>query len=277
MKDTNSLPLIVIRGAGDLASGLALRLYHAGLRKILFLETENPLAVRRTVAFCEAVHTNTATVEGVQSVLVQNIENLQQYWDDGRMPLFIDKKADCLDKLKANVLVDATLAKKNLGTHKGMAELVIGVGPGFSSAQDGDVHVVIESMRGHTLGRVIGNGAALANTGVPEAVKGYTSERVFWAEFDGIFTTTLDIRSAVKKGDVLGKVSNAEQEQLFTANFDGVVRGILRSGTLVTQRTKLGDVDPRGQVEYCDLVSDKGLSIGGGVLEVVVAKILGNR
>ncbi len=274
MNNINSLPLIVIRGAGDLASGLALRLYRAGLRKILFLEAKSPLAVRRTVSFCEAVYAKTAVVEGVQAVLVQNTDNLEQYWLNGHIPLLIDPQAECLNSLKAQVLIDAILAKKNIGTHKNMAELVIGVGPGFYAGQDGDVHAVIESMRGHMLGRVIVNGSAIANTGVPEAVKGYTSERVFWADFEGTFTTKKDIKDVVKKGDELGRVVNAEQEQIVTAQFDGVVRGVLRSDTPVKQRTKLGDVDPRGHIEYCDLVSDKGLAIGGGVLEIIMAKIL---
>ncbi len=273
MQKLKNLPLIVIRSAGDIASGVALRLYRAGFTKILFLESGNPLAVRRTVAFSEAVYSDTAIVEGVQATLIKNfdnMENLEQHWQKGHIPLLVDPMGNCLSKIHADFLVDAILAKKNLGTHKDMAKMVIGLGPGFTAGDD--VHKVVETMRGHTLGRVINTGKALANTGVPEAVQGYTIERVFWAEFDGLFTTDCEIKDIVKKDDILGKVSNDKQEQIFTAQFDGVVRGILRNNTEVTKRTKLGDVDPRTQVTYCDLVSDKGLAIGGGVLEIILSE-----
>ncbi len=272
MQDISKLPLIVVRGAGDLATGVAVRLYRAGLTKILLLETENPLAVRRTVAFSEAVYGESATVENIQAVLEKKALNLEKHWQAGHIPLLVDPQAASLQALEADVLVDAILAKKNLGTRKDMAKLVIGLGPGFTAGDD--VHVVIETMRGHSLGRVIQRGSALPNTGAPEAVLGYTIERVFWAEEEGIFTTKHNIGDKVKKGDAIGKVVSDYNEQFINAKFDGVIRGLLRNDTPVKKRTKLGDVDPRGEVEFCSLVSDKGLSIGGGVLEAIMPNLL---
>ncbi len=266
------MPLIVLRGAGDLASGVALRLYRAGLTKLLFLETAHPLAVRRTVSFSEAVYAGSSTVEQISAVLVQDCANLETVWATGAIPLLVDPQGHCLATLQADVLVDAILAKKNLGTHKEMASLVIGLGPGFVAGQgaEADVHVVVETMRGHYLGRVIRQGAAMPNTGAPALVQGYSTERVHWAHEAGLFTTTCSIGQVVEKGAEIGQVNG----KAFYANFAGVIRGLLRDNTPVKERTKLGDVDPRCDIEYCDEVSDKGLAIGGGVLEAIVQYML---
>ncbi len=270
-----SLPLIVIRGAGDLASGVAMRLYKSGLRKILFLETEHPLAVRRTVAFSEAVHAGTMCVEGIHAVHVKDIHELEKHWEQGHIPLLIDTQGHCLEALQADVVVDAILAKKNLGTHKGMASLVIGLGPGFSAGHD--VHAVIETMRGHYLSRVIYDGCALPNTGAPAPVQGYSVERVFWAHEAGTFYTERSIGDLVEKGDTLGYLEGPSGKHVFKAVFAGVIRGLLRTETPVKMRTKLGDVDPRADIKYIDEVSDKGLAIGGGVLEAIMAFMVKSR
>ncbi len=263
-----TLPLIVLRGAGDLASGVALRLYRAGLTKIVFLETPKPLAVRRTVSFSEAVYDGSSTVEEVRAELVADVSSLHAVWDKGALPLMVDPEGACLTHLQADILVDAILAKKNIGTHKGMARFVIGLGPGFTAGQGavGDVHAIVETMRGHYLGRVIRQGVAIPNTGAPAPVKGFSVERVHWAQEDGVFTTQCQIGEIVQKGAEIGQVNG---KPLY-ANFTGVIRGLLRDQTPVKQRTKLGDVDPRCDIDYCDEVSDKGLSIGGGVLEAIV-------
>ncbi len=267
MRDV-TLPLIVLRGAGDLASGVALRLYRAGLTRIVFLETPSPLAVRRTVSFSEAVYGGSSTVEGIHVELVTEPSQMQAVWDKGALPLMVDPEGSCLAQLQADVLVDAILAKKNIGTHKGMARFVIGLGPGFTAGQDAtaDVHAVVETMRGHYLGRVIRQGSAIPNTGAPAPVKGFSVERVHWAHEEGIFTTQCHIGEVIQEGAELGQVNGKP----FHANFTGVIRGLLRDNTPVKYRTKLGDVDPRCDIDYCDEVSDKGLSIGGGVLEAIM-------
>ncbi len=267
-----ALPLIVIRGAGDLASGVALRLYNSGLRRILLLEKENPLAVRRTVAFSEAAHAGSMQVEGVQAVRIKHVSEMEQQWADGSIPLLVDPEASCLQDIQADVLVDAILAKKNMGSHQGMASLVIGLGPGFCAGED--VHLVIETMRGHYLGRVIQQGKALPNTGAPAPVQGYSLERVFWAQEDGTFYSNRNIGDIVEKGDELGTFEGASGQHTFKACLPGVIRGLIRSGTTVKKRTKLGDVDPRADIDYIDEVSDKGLAIGGGVLEAILAFLL---
>ena len=256
-------PTIVIRGAGDLATGVALRLYRAGLRKLVMLETANPLAVRRTVAFSECVKLDKMRVEGVTAVHINSSDDVQNAWDAGDIPVLVDPSGATLPALGPDVLVDAIIAKRNLGTNKSMAPLVIGLGPGFTASQD--VHAVIETMRGHHLGRVITAGSPTPNTGVPGMIGGYAIERVCWAENKGIFTTNFDIGDTIKEGEELGRVN----ETSVIAKLDGVIRGLLRNGTPVDVRTKIGDIDPRGAVSYCNEASDKAMAIGGGVLEAI--------
>jgi len=261
-------PTIVIRGAGDLATGVALRLYRAGLRRLVLLETENPLAVRRTVAFSEAVYHGQMTVEGVTAECLRFPERVAGSWAAGRIPVLADPAAETLSILGPEVLVDAIIAKRNLGTTIGLASLVIGLGPGFTAGED--VHKVVETKRGHHLGRVLSVGSAQPNTGVPGNIDGYTLERVYWAETPGVFSTSLQIGDMVCEGDTIGSVDGTP----VVAAISGIVRGLLRDGTPVTKKTKLGDVDPRGLLSYCGEVSDKALSIGGGVLEAIMAHLL---
>jgi len=258
-------PVIAIRGAGDLASGVALRLYRAGFTRLVLLEMDHPLAVRRAVSFCEAVHHCRMTVEGVTARLVPSTDSVADVWATGEIAVLRDPAAMALPALHPEVLIDAIIAKRNLGTQISMAPLVIGLGPGFTAG--GDVHKVVETKRGHHLGRVIASGAAEPNTGVPGNIGGYTIERVYWAEQDGAFTTLLNIGDTICAGDTLGMVNGRP----VLAAISGVVRGLLRSGTPVCKRTKLADVDPRGAASYCDEVSDKALAVGGGVLEAISA------
>jgi xanthine dehydrogenase accessory factor len=258
---------IVIRGAGDLATGVALRLYRAGFRRLIMLEIAHPLAVRRTVAFSEAVSQGRMTVEGVTAVFRKSPESVSDTWSTGAIPILSDPAAETLSELRPEVLIDAIIAKRNLGTNITQAPLVIGLGPGFTAGED--VHLVVETKRGHYLGRVIETGSAAANTGVPGNVGGYTIERVYWAEKQGIFSTFLNIGDMLSAGATIGKVDDVP----VVAAISGVVRGLLRDGTPVTKKTKLADVDPRGTIAYCGEVSDKALSIGGGVLEAISAHL----
>ncbi|SIO28995.1 selenium-dependent molybdenum cofactor biosynthesis protein YqeB [Halodesulfovibrio marinisediminis] len=262
------LPVIAIRGAGDLATGVALRLYRAGFNQLVLLETDNPLAVRRTVCFSDAVYHHSTTVENVTAVRIETPAEVVTTWDAGKIPVLCDPAADCLTCLEPDILVDAIIAKQNIGTNMSMAPLVIGLGPGFTVSKN--VHRIIETKRGHTLGRVLETGSAIPNTGIPGAVQGYTTERVYWAVQDGTFTTEYAISDSIKAGDELGRIGGTP----ILAKISGVIRGLLRNGTIVRKGTKVGDIDPRGDAQHCYTVSDKALAIGGGVLEAVTAFLI---
>jgi xanthine dehydrogenase accessory factor len=255
---------IVIKGAGEMASGVAWRLYMANFKKILMLETAHPLAVRRKVSFCEALHDRSQTVEGVKAKMAGGIEDIHMVWEQGAIAVAADPQWLLLQQVRPEVVVDAILAKKNLGTRMTEADLVIGLGPGFTAGQD--VHMVIETNRGHDLGRILTTGSAQANTGAPGAIAGYTRERVLRAPAAGHFQTTRSIGDLVKAGEVIGTVAG----QKVTSRLDGVLRGLIRSETKVIQGLKIGDVDPRGQEQFCYSISEKARAIGGSVLEAVL-------
>lgn len=255
--------LVVIKGAGDLASGIALRLYNAGLR-IVMTDLPNPLAIRRTVSFCEAIRNGETVVEGIKAVKATNKEEVFEALDSGFIPVLPDPEANIIKAISPDVVVDAILAKRNTGTKISDAGVVIGVGPGFVAGED--CHAVIESMRGHTLGRAIYEGAALPNTNIPGLIGGFAGERVLRAPSDGVFKSVHSIGDVVKFGDVIGYVEGKPM----LSTIDGVLRGLIADGTPVREGLKSGDVDPRGNTEYCTLVSDKALAIAGGVLEAIL-------
>lgn len=255
---------IVIKGAGEMASAVAWRLYMANFKKILMLETANPLAVRREVSFCEALHDGSQSVEGVNAIAAASIEAIHTAWEQGRIAVAADPQWRLLEQVRPQVVVDAILAKKNLGTWMMDAELVIGLGPGFNAAND--VHMVIETNRGHDLGRIITAGSAEANTGVPGAIAGFTEERVLRAPAGGKFKTTRSIGDFVVADEIIGTVAG----QTVSSRINGVLRGLIRSETTVTRGLKIGDVDPRGQKQYCYTISEKARAIGGSVLEAVL-------
>jgi xanthine dehydrogenase accessory factor len=256
--------VIVIKGAGEMASAVAWRLYRANFKKILMLETANPLAVRREVSFCEALYDGSQTVEGVKAIMAGAIKDIHTAWEQGRIAVAADPQWHLLEQVRPKVVVDAILAKKNLGTRMMDAELVIGLGPGFNAGND--VHMVIETNRGHDLGRIITTGSAEANTGVPGAIAGFTEERVLRAPVAGPFKTTKSIGDFVIAGEIIGTVAG----QKVCSSLDGVLRGLIRSETTVTRGLKIGDVDPRGQKQYCFTISEKARAIGGSVLEAVL-------
>jgi xanthine dehydrogenase accessory factor len=263
MTDLRKL-ILVIKGAGEMATAVAWRLYMANLQKILMLETDRPLAVRREVSFCEAVQDGHKTVEGVEAVRVGGLADTHRAWEQGRIAVAPDPRWHLLAGIGPDVVVDAILAKRNLGTRLSEAGLVIGLGPGFSAGQD--VHLVVETNRGHNLGRIISAGQAEPNTGIPGVIGGYAEERVLRAPADGTFTARRSIGDQVSADDVVGFV----QEREVRTQIGGVLRGLIRTGTPVIRGLKIGDVDPRGRKSYCDTISDKARAIGGSVLEAVL-------
>ncbi len=297
--------LIICRGAGDLATGIIHRLHRAGHR-VIALETDYPAAIRRQVSFCEAVYDGSAAVEGVTARLVPALADAEtdtetysgindtpaahivsEKWDSsaieavleaGEVPLLIDPKGESIALLKPDVVVDAIIAKKNLGTTINMAPLVIGVGPGFTAGQD--VHLVIESMRGHNLARIITDGMAQPNTGVPGNIAGFTSERVIHAPAAGYIHDVRKIGDIVQKGDEIARIypdkesyDNALSEYVpVNATITGIIRGLIREGYYFREGFKIADIDPReSEITNCFTISDKARSIAGSVLEAVSA------
>jgi xanthine dehydrogenase accessory factor len=256
--------IVGIKGAGDIATGVAVRLKRSGFSKIFMMEVASPLAVRRTVSFCEAVHVGRAVVEGITAVRASSQEAIGDAWESGQIPVIVDPCWTFVSSIKPRVLVDAILAKQNLGTTLEDAPLVIGLGPGFTAT--GDVHAVVETMRGHDLGRVIYKGSAQPNTGVPGEIGGHTKERVYHAPTTGSFHSDHEIGDRVEAGDVIGDVDG----MAVAAKIDGLLRGLIRQGTVVRKGVKIGDIDPRGRAAHCFTVSDKARAIGGGVLEAIV-------
>ncbi|MBT1076489.1 selenium-dependent molybdenum cofactor biosynthesis protein YqeB [Geobacter grbiciae] len=256
--------VIIMKGAGEMATGVACRLHRSGFRRILMLETPSPLAVRREVSFCEAIHNGRKSVEGIEAVRIENGSALADAWEKGKIPLLADPQGDAVRSMEPDILIDATIAKRNLGIAITDAPLVIALGPGFFAGRD--CHLVIETNRGHNLGRLIACGEAEPNTGIPGNIGGYTRERVLRAPADGHFTTEKMIGDQVSKGDVVGLVGT----HTVTASIDGVLRGLIRPGTPVTAGLKIGDIDPRGDTAYCHTISEKARALGGSVLEAIL-------
>jgi xanthine dehydrogenase accessory factor len=254
---------IGIKGAGEMASAIAWRLHMANIRKIFMMEIPCPLAVRRGVCFCEAVHDGCKTVEGVEAIKADSADHVGGIWKEGKIAVLVDPGWKAREKLHPDVILDAIVAKKNLGTARTDAGLVIGLGPGFVAGSD--VHMVIETNRGHNLGRVIATGSAEPDTGVPGDIGGYTQERVLRAPAGGMFRTPKAIGDLVKTGEVVGEVAGME----IRTRIGGVVRGLIRPGIEVAQGAKLGDIDPRGDRSYCFSISDKARAIAGAALEAV--------
>ena len=255
---------IGIKGAGEMASAVAWRLFCAHIQKIFMMEVEHPLAVRRAVSFCEVVYEGSQKVEDVEAVKVSNPEGIREAWENRKIAVIVDPQWRSLQKLRPDVTVDAILAKKNLGTNLAEAPLVVGLGPGFSAGKD--VHMVIETNRGHNLGRIITTGSAEPNTGIPGSIGGHDVKRVLRAPAKGVFTALRSIGDLVKSGEVIGSVENLA----IPAEIDGILRGLIRSGTNVTAGLKLGDIDPRGKREFCYTISDKARAIAGSVLEAIL-------
>ena len=243
--------LIIVRGAGDLATGTIHRLKKSGFH-LLVLETDHPAAIRRQVALSEAVYSGSTCVENVEAVWIESVEQMRQVWEEGKVP----------------VVVDAILAKKNLGTTKDMAPLTIGLGPGFCAGAD--VDVVIETKRGHNLGRIIRQGSAYPNTGIPGIIGGYGAERVIHAPAAGRMKNRSKIGDIVEAGQVLAVIEGEDGSTEVSATIDGLLRGLIRDDYPVTKGFKIADIDPRKEeLANCFTISDKARCIAGSVLEVI--------
>ena len=253
---------ILIRGAGDLATGIASRLYGAGHR-ILMTEIGTPLTVRRTVALSRAVYEGKAQVEEMKGVLALDQRSAEEIMDQGDIAVMTDPEMICRKWFRPDVIVDGILAKRNLGTRITDAPFVVGVGPGFTAGQD--CNCVVETKRGHTLGNIIWKGSAIPNTGVPGNVGGYTVERLIRASQDGQIEPKVQIGDLVEKGQIVAFTGGVP----VYAQMSGIVRGMLQDGANVTRNLKIGDIDARAEVSNCFTISDKARAIGGGVLEAV--------
>ena len=255
--------LILVKGAGDLATGTAVRLVRSGFQ-VVMTEVAQPTAVRRTVAFSQCMYDGTAVVEGITARRTAGRDQARAALAAGEVPVLADPQAAILAQLPFMAVVDAILAKKNLGTHITDAPIVLALGPGFTAGSD--CHGVIETKRGHDLGRLILEGAAIPNTGIPGDVGGYTKERIIRAPADGPFEPVAQIGQQVNVGQIVAMVNGIP----VTAQLTGIVRGMLPAGIPVTAGMKAGDIDPRCEVRHCFTVSDKARAIGGGVLEGIL-------
>jgi len=266
MTETIKELIIAIKGAGEMATGVAWRLFQSNIKNIYMMEIENPIAVRRRVSFCEAVYDEKIMLEGVEAAKTFNSDDIRTAWKNRIIPVIVDPDWKSIKAIRPHVVVDAIIAKKNLGTNLSEAPLVIGLGPGFEAGRD--VHMVIETNRGHNLGRIILTGCAEPNTGSPGDISGYTKERVLRSPCSGIFKSSLSIGTLVKRNDVVGHVDGKP----VVAGIDGVLRGQIRNNTMVTEQLKIGDIDPRGNRKHCTTISEKARAIGGSVLEAILRK-----
>jgi xanthine dehydrogenase accessory factor len=256
--------IVLIKGAGDLATGIACRLFRCGFT-IIMTELAQPTVVRRTVAFAEAIYTGWTKVEEIIAVKA-DVAAIEATWSAGCIPIIVDPPAQLPALLHCHAVVDAIIAKRNTGTAITDAPLVIGVGPGFVAGQD--VHRVVETKRGHDLGRVWTTGSALPNTGIPGEIGGFTSERLLRAPIDGTFYGIRAIGELVACNDIVAEISGNPVK----AAINGVLRGLLHDGLAVTAGMKIGDIDPRCRIQHCFTISDKARAIGGGVLEALLMK-----
>jgi xanthine dehydrogenase accessory factor len=255
--------LVVVRGGGDIASGTIHKLARCGFQ-VIVLETSQPTVIRRTVSFANAIYEKQFTIEGIKAIKTDSVEDAMNILHNGYIPVLIDETGKSIEKIQPKIVIDAILAKKNLGTNIEMANIVIGLGPGFIAGMD--VHAVIETNRGHNLGKVILEGKSHPNTGIPGNIQGYTSERVIRSTTSGIVNTKAHIGDIVNKNQCIGYINDTP----ILATIDGVLRGFIHSGIYVIKDFKIGDIDPRGEIDNCNTISDKARAIGGGVLEAIL-------
>ena len=263
-EQTDQTPLVLLRGGGDLGTGVAARLHRAGFR-VVVTEIEHPLAVRRLVALAEAVFSGDVFVEDLRGQRVEDPSHALHVLANGVIPVLVDPDAFSRHVLNPAIIIDARMCKAKPDLDREAAHLVIGLGPGFTAG--GDCHAVIETNRGHTLGRVIRNGAAQVDTMIPEAVSGIDRGRVLRAPSDGTLHNGVRLGTLLEEGDCVAEVAGLA----LRAPFGGALRGLVHDGVDVTAGMKIGDLDPRGIPAYCAMISDKALAVGGGVLEAILA------
>lgn len=259
--------LVLIKGAGDLASGVAHRLFRCGFTPVM-TELQKPLVVRRTVAFAQAVYSGETTVEGVRAILCSSINDISSLLEKEIIPVVIDPHGELTRILKPDVLIDAVMAKRNTGSKITDAPVVIALGPGFTAGVD--AHAVIETKRGHELGRVILDGTPQKDTGEPHPVEGCTYERLVKAPQGGIFISRCSIGEIVESGQVVGYIEDCKVQ----TQIKGLLRGLVADGCIVKEGMKIGDVDPRCKPEYCYTISDKARAVAGGVLEAMLDRVI---
>ncbi|WP_330392642.1 selenium-dependent molybdenum cofactor biosynthesis protein YqeB [Geosporobacter subterraneus] len=262
--------LVIIKGAGDLATAVGHKLFRSGF-SVIMTEVSQPTCVRRQVSFASAIYEKTWSVEGITAEAGESLEETMQILGKGRIPIIIDPQCSIQVSLQAPYLVDAILAKKNTGTKKEDAQVVIGLGPGFTAGED--VDIVVETNRGHNLGRIYFEGSAEADTGIPGDIDGYTQERVLRAPQEGFIRHMKNIGDRVSVSEVISFVG----EQPVQAGIEGLIRGLIHEGIYVKSGMKIGDVDPRGNFEYVNSISDKARNIAGGVLEAIMIKKNGRK
>ncbi|WP_270749795.1 selenium-dependent molybdenum cofactor biosynthesis protein YqeB [Fusobacterium hominis] len=256
--------VVVVRGGGDIATGSIQKLYRTGF-KVLILEIDRPSAIRRKVAFCEAVYDNVVEVENIVCRRCSCMDEIEKCWSENEIPLAVDPDGEYIDLMKPDAVIDAILAKKNMGTKIKMAPIVIGLGPGFDAGVN--CHIAIETMRGHNLGRLIFKGPTMKNTGVPGIIKGIGKERVIYSPIAGIIKNIKDIGDIVAKDEVLATIDDVPVR----ATISGVLRGIIRDGYEVSEKFKIADIDPRiEEQQNCYTISDKARAVGGATLEAVL-------
>ena len=262
--------LIIVRGGGDLATGTIYKLKKSGF-PVLILEVPSPSAIRRNVAFCEAVYQGSQRVEDMTCYLAESVEQAEQFISQGKLCVLVDPKGESISRLKPLAVIDAILAKKNLGTNRNMAPITLALGPGFTAGED--VDAVIETKRGHNLGRVLWEGMAAPNTGIPGIIGGYGKERVIHSPAKGILRNVKKITDTVSKGEVIAVVETEDGNVPVEATLDGILRGLIRDGYPVHVGFKMADIDPRAEeYENCFTISDKARCIAGGVLEAVLQR-----
>ena len=258
-------PLVLIRGGGDLATGVAARLHRSGF-DVVVIEIEKPLAVRRLVALAEAVYAGEVEIEDFRGRRIENVELVKPTLEEGVIPVLVDPMAESRHQLEPVVMVDGRMRKTPPEIGMEAARLVIGLGPGFTAGRD--CHAVVETNRGHYMGRVYWEGSAEPDTNIPESVANYDLDRVLRSPRSGIFEEKKMLGSIVRKGEVIAVVNWIPLQ----APFPGALRGLLHSGLEVEEGTKVGDLDPRGETSYCYQISDKSLAVGGGVLEAILSR-----
>lgn len=262
--------LIIVRGGGDLATGTIYKLKKCGF-PVLILETANPSAIRRNVAFCEAVYQGSQTVEDLTCHLAGSLDQAETLLREGKLTVLIDPLGESVSRLKPLAVVDAILAKKNLGTNRNMAPITIALGPGFTAGQD--VDAIVETKRGHNLGRVLWSGSAAPNTGIPGVIGGFGRERVIHCPAAGILRNVRKITDLVSRGEIIALVETPNGTVPVEATLDGILRGLIRDGYPVTAGFKIADIDPRAEeLDNCFTISDKARCIAGGVLEALLQR-----
>ena len=262
--------LIIVRGGGDLATGTIYKLKKSGF-PVLILEAARPSAIRRNVAFCEAIYQGTQTVEDMTCYLAESSEQAEQFLKEGKLTVLVDPLGESISKVLPLAVVDGILAKKNLGTNRDMAPITVALGPGFSAGVD--VDAVVETKRGHNLGRVYWRGSAAPNTGVPGNIGGYDKERVIYCPAKGILRNVKGITDRVSKGEIIAVVETEQGSVPVEATLDGILRGLIRDGYPVSAGFKMADIDPRGdELDNCFTISDKARCIAGGVLEAILQR-----